>query len=83
MLDQRHELAPGPSSVTDELRRVLTVPARKYSCLAIMVVGVLAPLANVATLTVHNSARETAKAFTSINAGVFLALLLGVLGTTG
>lgn len=83
MLDQRHEVAPGPSSVTDELRRVFTVPALKRSCLAIMVIGVLAPLANVATLTFHDSARQTANAFTSMNAGVFLALLLGVLGTTG
>jgi len=81
--NQPHEVAPGPWPVTDELRRVFTVPALKRSCVAIMVVGVLAPLANVATLAVHDSARQTADAFTSINAGVFLALLLGVLGTTG
>lgn len=43
----------------------------------------IAPLANASTLTVHSSPRETANAFTSINAGVFLALLLGVFGTTG
>jgi hypothetical protein len=80
---QRPEAAPEPSSVSDELRRVFTVPALKRSCVAIMVIGLLAPLANVATLTFHDSARQTANAFTSINAGVFLALLLGVLGTTG
>jgi hypothetical protein len=50
---------------------------------AIIVIGVLAPIANAATLTVHDSARQTANAFTSMNAGVLLALLLGILGTTG
>jgi hypothetical protein len=50
---------------------------------AITVIGILAPLANAATLTRHDSPHQTANAFTSMNAGVFLALLLGVLGTTG
>jgi hypothetical protein len=51
--------------------------------LAILVLGLLAPLANAASLGAHDPPRVTANAFTSVNAGVFLALLLGVLGTTG
>lgn len=48
-----------------------------------MILGILAPLANATTLTTHDPPHETANVFTSVNAGVFLALLLGVLGTTG
>jgi hypothetical protein len=67
----------------DEVRGVFTASALRRVCVTAVIIGLLAPLANVASLSVHASARETANAFTSINAGVFLALLLGVLGTTG
>jgi hypothetical protein len=43
----------------------------------------LAALANSASLSAHDPPRRTADAFTSVNAAVFLAMLLGVLGTTG
>jgi hypothetical protein len=66
-----------------ELRHVQAEPALRRSCIAIAVIGILAPLANAAVLTTHDSARQTANAFTSVNAAVFLAMLLGVLGTTG
>src|SRR5438874_1415318 len=77
------QVLPAPSPVRAEWRRVFTTPALRRSCIAIGVLGLFAPLANTATLTAHASPRETANAFTSMNAGVFLALLLGVLGTTG
>lgn len=69
--------------VAIELRRVWRTRALRRSCVVILALGVLAPLANTANLTRADSARETANAFTSLNAGVLLALLLGVLGTTG
>jgi hypothetical protein len=46
-------------------------------------IGIVAPLANAASLNADASPRDTANVFTSMNAGVLLALLLGVLGTTG
>jgi hypothetical protein len=58
-------------------------PALRRTVLGILALGVLAPLANAASLSAHDSPRVTANAFTSLNAGVLLALLLGVLGTTG
>jgi hypothetical protein len=66
-----------------ELRQIWRTPALRWSCVVILALGALAPLANTSTLTRDASARETANAFTSINAAVLLALLLGVLGTTG
>jgi hypothetical protein len=71
------------SGLAAELRQVWRTPALRRTCVVILALGVLAPLANTSTLTRGASARETANAFTSINAAVLLALLLGVLGTTG
>ena len=67
------------------MRRVFTTPALRRACVLVLVlaVGILATLANAASLGAHDPPRVTANAFTSLNAGVFLALLLGVLGTTG
>jgi hypothetical protein len=55
----------------------------RWSCIVVLGLGVLAPLANTVSLTPADPPRETANAFTSLNAAVLLALLLGVLGTTG
>jgi hypothetical protein len=77
------EVARAPSPVLAELRRVATTSALRRSCVAVLLLGVLAPLANTASLTVRDSPHQTANAFTSLNAGVFLAMVLGVLGTTG
>lgn len=66
-----------------ELRQLWRTPVLRRSCLILLTLGALAPLANASTLTRGDSARETANVFTSLNAGVLLALLLGVLGTTG
>lgn len=55
----------------------------RWSCIVILALGVLAPWANTASLSRADPPKETANAFTSLNAAVLLALLLGVLGTTG
>jgi hypothetical protein len=66
-----------------ELRQLWRTPALRRSCAVILALGVLAPLANTSNLTRADPTLETANAFTSVNAAVLLALLLGVLGTTG
>src|SRR3954462_5522868 len=71
------------SGVAVELRQLWRTPALRRSCLILLALGALAPLANASTLTRGDSARQTANVFTSLNAAVLLALLLGVLGTTG
>jgi hypothetical protein len=53
------------------------------SCAALIAIGVLGAVVNAKGLAANDTPRQTANAFTSINAGVLLAMLLGVLGTTG
>jgi hypothetical protein len=52
-------------------------------CLVLAAVAALAAAANVGSLPADASPRRAANAFTSVNTSVLLALLLGVLGSTG
>lgn len=65
-----------------ELHRVCPAPTLRRRCIAILVIGICAPPANAACLNTHHSARQTADAFASVNAGVVLAILLRVRGAT-
>jgi hypothetical protein len=76
-------IASSRSRVESELRQILRTPVLWRSCATLIAIGVLATVVNAKGLAANDTPRQTANAFTSMNTGVFLAMLLGVLGTTG